>query len=403
MTHENPHDNPDDLLERSLHAMRSAPIPDGPSQELFADTRSALLRAEFQQQPQRPQTLLRRILTMKSTTRIAASLLLVSAVAVAIVLFAANSVTFAGVVDKVANAKALSFTATSTMPNVKQPIPMKFLMTGDGRCRIESAGSITIKNDKTGEILVLAPEHKIATVVNMGANKSYGMGADPFEAFKQLKGKDAANLGEKEIDGRKCKGFTANQSGTDFVIWADAKTGDPVRVEISAPTIDGGKTSMVMTDFVVNPTVDEKLFDTTIPQGYQRTEIPARLANALATGKGEDHLIGALRGYAQRKEGKFPKRLDDWGAFATLVKPRDDGKMDEKDLELMTHVGAIAPWAFQLPKDQWAYLGDGITLGEKDKIVFWYQDPDSKKYRAIYGDLTVQDIDPKDVPRKTEK
>jgi hypothetical protein len=104
MTHHDPTDNPDDLLERSLHATRSAPIPDGPSEELLADTRSALLRAEFQGHQQRPPTLLRRILTMKSITRIAASLLVVSAVAVAIVLFAANSVTFAGVVEKVANA-----------------------------------------------------------------------------------------------------------------------------------------------------------------------------------------------------------------------------------------------------------------------------------------------------------
>src|SRR5438067_1819462 len=98
MTHENPHDNPDDLLERSLHAMRSAPIPDGPSQQLLADTRSALLRAEFQDHQQRPPTLFQRILTMKSLTRIAASVLVVSAVVFAIVLFSAGSVTWAQVV-----------------------------------------------------------------------------------------------------------------------------------------------------------------------------------------------------------------------------------------------------------------------------------------------------------------
>ena len=44
----NPSDNPDnsgDRLERSLSALRNAPIPDGPSQQLIADTLAALDKA----------------------------------------------------------------------------------------------------------------------------------------------------------------------------------------------------------------------------------------------------------------------------------------------------------------------------------------------------------------------
>jgi len=38
-------------------------------------------------------------------------------------------------------------------------------------------------------------------------------------------------------------------------------------------------------------------------------------------------------------------------------------------------------------------------LGEKDKVVFWYQDAASKKYRAIYGDLTVRNANPETLPK----
>jgi outer membrane lipoprotein-sorting protein len=337
---------------------------------------------------------------MKSLTRIAASLLVISAVAIAIVLFAASSVTWAKVIEKVTTAKALAFTATTSVANQSKPMPMRFLITGDGRTRIESDGSVTITNAKTGELLVLDARNKLATVLTFkNKNKSYGFPADPLEELKQLKGKDAKELGEKEIDGHKVKGFSSSLNQAEYVVWADKTTGHPVRIEWTMPML-GGKSTMVMTDFDVNPKVDEKLFDTTVPAGYKLNELAGGLFNAVVEGKGEDHVIAALRGHAERKQGKFPKRLDDWAAFVSLIESKD-GKLSDKDTAFMAHVGAIAGWSFSLP--EWTYLGDGVTLGEKDKIVFWYQDPDTKKYRAIYGDLTAKDIDAKDVPRKTEK
>ena len=64
------------------------------------------------------------------------------------------------------------------------------------------------------------------------------------------------------------------------------------------------------------------------------------------------------------------------------------------------HVGALLPFLMSLPKEDWDYLGNGLKLGEKDKIVFWHKDQMSKKYRAVYGDLTAKEIDPADLPAK---
>jgi hypothetical protein len=44
------------------------------------------------------------------------------------------------------------------------------------------------------------------------------------------------------------------------------------------------------------------------------------------------------------------------------------------------------------------YLGKGLKLGSGDRIVCFYKLKGTGKYRAVYGDLRVTDIDPKELP-----
>jgi hypothetical protein len=47
------------------------------------------------------------------------------------------------------------------------------------------------------------------------------------------------------------------------------------------------------------------------------------------------------------------------------------------------------------------WLGKGVKLGDKERIVCWYKLKDAKDpntYRVIYGDLSVRDVAPKDLP-----
>lgn len=49
----------------------------------------------------------------------------------------------------------------------------------------------------------------------------------------------------------------------------------------------------------------------------------------------------------------------------------------------------------ELPaKSDWHYNGQEATLGDTDTAIFWYKPKDSKTYRVIYGDLTIEDIPP---------
>jgi hypothetical protein len=47
----------------------------------------------------------------------------------------------------------------------------------------------------------------------------------------------------------------------------------------------------------------------------------------------------------------------------------------------------------------WHYAGSGVKLGDAGKAVFWYQPKGSASYRVIYGDLSVKDVAPADLPK----
>ena len=65
--------------------------------------------------------------------------------------------------------------------------------------------------------------------------------------------------------------------------------------------------------------------------------------------------------------------------------------------EIMAHLGSTLPFLMTLSKDDYQYLGDGKSLDDKRCIVFWYRNEDTK-LRAIYNDLSVADVQEKDIP-----
>jgi hypothetical protein len=52
-------------------------------------------------------------------------------------------------------------------------------------------------------------------------------------------------------------------------------------------------------------------------------------------------------------------------------------------------------------KGSFRYLGKGVKLGDKDRIVCWYKlkaAKDARTYRVVYGDLSVKDVAPEALP-----
>jgi hypothetical protein len=54
-------------------------------------------------------------------------------------------------------------------------------------------------------------------------------------------------------------------------------------------------------------------------------------------------------------------------------------------------------------KKEHGYKPDGVKLGDRDKIVFWYRPDKADKYRAVYGDLHVADVSADQLPEKPKK
>jgi hypothetical protein len=52
----------------------------------------------------------------------------------------------------------------------------------------------------------------------------------------------------------------------------------------------------------------------------------------------------------------------------------------------------------QIVEGSWKYLGKGVKLGDKDRIVGWYRPRGSRTYRVIHGDLSVKELAPEDLP-----
>ena len=51
-----------------------------------------------------------------------------------------------------------------------------------------------------------------------------------------------------------------------------------------------------------------------------------------------------------------------------------------------------------IAKGSWKYVGKGVKLGDKERIVCWYRPQRSSSYRVVYGDLSVKDMAAENLP-----
>ena len=406
----------DPTLDRAVAALRGQEIPEGPPSRLVDDTLAAMYLAMPKAgAPSRgwfrfPARFLAR-----------AAIFLIVAGAVFAVLFVnlnSSSVAFADVIKKVRQSRSLAFTMHTSVPGMNQSMAMRFFAMEDGRLRMEMGdGTVMVVDSQKNKALLLVPKLKQALMLTNANGMMQQKGGADFakavESLKKLGDRPRGELGEKEFDGRRLRGFVATQDNVEFAVWADPRTGAPVRIEfeplkvIAPETPAAGAMKMVMADFQVDPAIEESKFSLDIPKGYVRTdfELP-KVAG------GEESLLYVLRGYT-RRTGEFPKSLTDWAGYANALKgdavkaavvgavkpaPGAIAQASGEAMEYAANLGAIIPFLHELPKDAYAYLGRGKAVGDKDAVVFWYRRGDGS-HRAIFGDLSVRDVGVGELPR----
>jgi outer membrane lipoprotein-sorting protein len=386
---------PDDIVDRAAAELLRTPVPDGPPPETVARTLAALRAAEQSRHP-----FLTRRFVMRTLTGAAAAALVATAV------YLANpfgpSVAFADVAQKFRDARTMSYRYTVELPGEANPLSIKTLYRDPNQARTESPdGTVSILDTATGTGLVLNPHTKTALKIRMPASARAGADANSpagvVELFRKLPDQPNKPLGEKEVNGVKAKGFAVEVGGQTMNVWADAKTGLPVRAEMTV-SVAGKEAKVVMDQFVFGAPLDEKLFRQELPAGYTLSEVNVPEVKEAAP---EEDVAAVLRWYADRRKGELPARLDDWGALAALVaeKAAQSGQPAAEDMAAMVRVGRVTAKLSGLAKDEHGYAGAGVKLGDASRVVFWYRPKGAEKYRAVFGDLSVKDVSRDQLPK----
>jgi len=205
------------------------------------------------------------------------------------------------------------------------------------------------------------------------------------------------SLGEMEINGRKAVGFRIVKDNRVIMVWVDSDTALPIQIESKA---DDGTETLTLTNITFGVELDDQLFDMTVPDDYlamnmstEEFTIPFELT--------EKYLVEGLKIAAGHRGGKFPTYF---GRGRPSKEARD--KHVEESSRIVPPIEddfacmLATEYFVRLPKgSEWQYVGEDVKLGDAKKPVCWWKLPDSKTYRVIYGDLSIRDVEPSDLPK----
>ena len=314
-----------------------------------------------------------------------------------------SSLAFAEVIEQVKQAKSVRFKATSTIELPNQPkrtIESTMTIVGN-TMRQEMPDMVTLMDFEKGVMLSLQPKTKQATRITMENVPANLKAMNLMEQFKSMKPELAQDLGEKELNGRKLRGFTVVQPGQKMTVWADPKTQEPVQIESSFDMPSIPATSSIMRDFDWNATIDLAELSLEAPQGYTVQSVKMDASQPI-----EKDLVEGLRTMARLNGDQFPPSFDLPGLTTAVTKHvisrKNKGDQTSLEAELMPLMLTVSRGiAFVSPASgsEFYYAGAGAKLGEKDRAVLWYQPKDSTSYRVIDAELKVADVSPDALPK----
>lgn len=394
-------DNPDDLLDRALAAMRNQSdagvFPAEQVLRSIAASRDAARRQTFDFGKKK---------AMKAIFKLAAAVLLaVALLALFLGRFDRRALAFADVARQLEDARTMTADLITTLPG-RPATQMKAIFRGPGQIRFENADLVGISDAASGISLTLNKKEKTALVMHMNqtgpATAPAATDSDWLAKLKRIATAAGRPVGEKEIDGVKTRGFDVTDEGQHYVLWADAQNGKPVQVDIFAPGT-GGQSPLVTLDHIqLGAPLPDSMFSTAVPPGYTAQTANLNFSNRPPT---EKDLIDLLRAYAKQTGGQFPKQLGMQhmsDILAPLLPPDQHRgeKVPQEVLDTSVQVGRAMAF-LQKIKGNWGYAGETTKMGDAAKPLFWYQPEGSATDRVIYADLHIGNTDPTDLPKAT--
>jgi hypothetical protein len=272
---------------------------------------------------------------------------------------------------------------------------------------VHADGSYSVTDIAGRKMLMVQPSTKTATLTQLGsAPKETPTMRDSIINWLKTAETTGKAVGEKTIDGVRTVGFEADFGATTFTLWSDPNTRLPVEIEsmIGAPS---EAIQMTMRDFVFDAPVEDALFSTEAPSGYQLKEKqqPKVDFEALVKLPPEEHVVRILKFYSGLYDGSFPERIDGPELVSKITsragaKRLEDPAFMKEFTELSGSMGAA--WTFRQSLNKFGYVGTG-HLNDEDTVVFWYLPKGADKYRAVYADLTIKDVTEDKLPKLPAK
>jgi hypothetical protein len=120
---------------------------------------------------------------------------------------------------------------------------------------------------------------------------------------------------------------------------------------------------------------------------YYDKAFPDRLPNFAQNSKEDLERLRRAQAAVHRKSGASP-------ADVKLVEA-----MDRWYRKGLPGPGPMHVFTTQeIAEGSWKYLGRGVKLGDRERIVCWYRPKGSRTYRVVRGDMSVEDVPPEDLP-----
>jgi hypothetical protein len=391
---------------------------------------------------------IRRMIMKSRMTKSAAAAVIIIAVLTITNSFNSNHGTvFAQVSNQIDKAKTITWKETFYIQVTSKDGKRTWIETETRQCAYKVPGLYRVIHNETvhGQVkheiitdtinlkqLSLVPETSKATLSELATTIYDSRGAFYWEKeyIKEHNlewvGKRKAEIGEINVF-RSAFWDKADNEDWSYDFWIDAETKQLIAVQIPGsdiydPEKDPVRKNPPETDWSTKTPIcsikhdinydvelDEALFRLEPPEGYTiQTEHRKQVT--------EEEMINFLGILAEYYNKSFPEQLFPVAVTSdklNAIEAKSENSRttaEQKLLETINHYKManlnMLPIGHFIEdhtiKNSFRYIGKGVHLGDQDRIVCWYKLKDSNTYRAVYGDLTVDDIEPEDLPLKVE-
>ncbi|HNS19435.1 MAG TPA: hypothetical protein PKH24_03000 [Sedimentisphaerales bacterium] len=230
---------------------------------------------------------------------------------------------------------------------------------------------------------------------------------DLLSLVNAMQEKPREHLGTSTLEGHKVVGFHT-PGDNDITLWADVHTRLPVRLDIIHTNV--GR-RIILDRFEFDVALDKTLFDTTAPEGYSVKKTGRGYTDIPRVGEGlpEEPLLTGLKTVAEFLDGVFPPAIDLPKLRQTMRQYITDHELSDEETEErllpVSDYWTRAVWYLNQIRHRdgvkdLQYVGGGVRLGDSETAILWWQPQDSPTYRVVYGDLSVRDLRPEELPKR---